>query len=137
MGDDESASLSTWGHVSNAYLNAFTFSEIRFYGKTSGHSRIMHFKTSHAATKTYFTTGAGNMSGIQLSFTPLAGHNSDLPGRATAFYSNYYDSAMTAFPFYVGTAPAAHWGIYHYNRWEMDDYPNDYRNSTHHQIWIR
>jgi len=137
LGDDESASLSTWGHVSNAYLNAFTSSEIRFYGKTSGHSRIMHFKTSHAATKTYFTTGAGSMSGIQSSFTPLAGHNSDLPGRATAFYSNYYDSAMTAFPFYVGTAPAAHWGIYHWNRWEMDDFPNDYRNSTHHQIWIR
>ncbi len=137
LGDDESASLSTWGHVSNAYLNAFTFSEIRFYGKTSGHNRIMHFKTSHAGTKSYFKTGSGSMSGIQLEFTPLSGHNSDLPGRATAFYSNYYDSAMTAFPFYVGTAPAAHWGIYHYNRWEMDDYPNDYRNSTHHQIWIR
>ena len=137
LGDDESASLSTWGHVSNAYLNAFTFTEIRFYGKTSGHSRVMHFKTSHAATKTYLTSGAGSMSGIQSSFTPLAGHTSDLPGRAALFYTNMGDNAMTAFPFYAGTAPSAHWGIYHWNRWEMDDYPNDYRNSTHHQIWIR
>jgi hypothetical protein len=97
----------------------------------------MHFRTSHAATKTYFTTGAGSMSNIQSSFTPLPGHNSDLPGRAALFYANMGDNAMTAFPFYAGTAPAAHWGIYHWNRWEMDDYPNDYRNSTHHQIWIR
>jgi hypothetical protein len=45
-----------WGHASNSLLNTFTFSEVRFYGISSDHSRVLHFKTSHAGTISYFKT---------------------------------------------------------------------------------
>jgi hypothetical protein len=142
LGTDESASLSTWGHVSYSYLNSFSFTELRFYGKTSGHTRILNFKTNHSATLSYFKTGSGSMTGIATAgnFTALTGHNALNPGSSASFYSNQGDSAMTEFPFWIGAAN--HWGIRGNGyRWEMDDYPantgNGYQNNTLHQIWIR
>jgi hypothetical protein len=136
LGTDESASTTTWGHTSNSYLNSFTFSELRFYGKTNANTRIMHFKTSHSGTISYFKTGTGSASGIQAGFTALAGHNALLPANSISFFSNQGNNAMTEFPFWNNGA--YHWGIYGYAyRWEMDDFNNSSTYHTHHQIWIR
>ncbi len=136
LGTNESASTTTWGHVSSSYLNSFPFTELRFYGKTSAHSRIIHFKTSHAGTLSYFKTGTGTASGIQSSYTALTGHNAYLPASANSFFSNEANNSMSNFPMYLhGTY---HWGIYgSAYRWEVDDFPNSSANSTLHQIWIR
>jgi hypothetical protein len=136
LGTDESASSSTWGHVSTSYLNSFTFTELRFYGKTSGHSRVIHFKTSHAGTLSYFKTGTGSMNGISGSYTSLTGHTAYLPNSAANYFTDQGNSAMTEFPFWLnGTY---HWGIKGgTNRWEVDDFPAGYQNNTYHQIWIR
>ena len=140
LGGNEATSLTNWGHVSNNYLNSFTFNELRFFGKSSSHSRILHFKTSHANTVYYFKNGLGSMTGIAGSYTALEGHTAYLPGNASSFFTNEVNLAMTNFPIYLGAA--YHWGIRGQDyRWEMDDYPafsgNGYQNNTHHQIWIR
>lgn len=136
LGLDESSSSTTWGHVSNSYLNSFTFTTLRFYAKTSAHSRIIHFKTTHSSTFNYFKTGSGSMSGISSSFTSLAGHNAFIPGSASSFYSDQSNFAMTNFPFWVGGA--YHWGIRGLDyRWEVDDFPGNSSNDTFHQIWIK
>ena len=136
LGTDESASSTTWGHTSPAYLNSFTFSELRFYGRTNANTRIMHFKTSHSGTISYFKTGSGSASGIQSGFTALTGHNAFLPANSISFFSNQGNNAMTEFPFWYNGA--YHWGIYGYAyRWEMDDFNNSSTFHTHHQIWIR
>lgn len=136
LGTDESASSTNWGHTSPAYLNSFTFSELRFFGKTNANTRIMHFKTSHSGTISYFKTGTGSASGIQSSYTALAGHNAFLPANSISFFSNQGNNAMTEFPFWYNGA--YHWGIYGYvSRWEMDDFNNGSAYHTHHQIWIR
>ena len=138
LGTDESASASTWGHVSNAYLSVFPFSELRFYGKTSAHSRIVHFKTSHASTINYFTTGIGSVTGIATAgnFTTLTGHTANIPANLDGYYTSQGNYAMTEFPFFKGAA--YHWGIRGGTyRWEVDDYPANSANSTLHQIWIR
>jgi hypothetical protein len=138
LGTDESASASTWGHVSNAYLSVFPFSELRFYGKTSAHSRIVHFKTSHSSTINYFTTGIGSVTGIATAgnFTTLTGHTANIPANLDGYFTSQGNNAMTEFPFYKGAA--YHWGIRGLtNRWEVDDYPANSANSTFHQIWIR
>lgn len=136
LGIDESGSSTTWGHTTPTYLNNFTFTELRVYGKTSGHNRIIHFKTSHANTLTYFKTGYGSMSGIASSYTSLVGHNAINPGSSSSFYTNQLDYAMTEFPFWIGSS--YHWGIKGGGyRWEVDDYPNNSNNNTFHQIWIR
>ncbi|MFD3408544.1 discoidin domain-containing protein [Aquirufa sp. HETE-83D] len=150
LGTDEN-STSYWGHVSNSYLSSFIFTELRFYGITSGHNRILNFKTSHAGTIDYFKTGTGSMSGIATNSTPLPGNPvSYLPGSATSFFSNEGNLAMTNFPFWLGGT--YHWGIKGgsvvgtanpiYYRWEVDDFPagnggTGYQNHTLHQIWIR
>ena len=136
LGTNESTSTTSWGHASNTYLNSFTFTELRFYGKTSAHSRVIHFKTSHAATISYFKTGTGSASGIQSSYTALTGHNANLPASASSFFTSQGNSAMTEFPYWVnGTY---HWGIGGGgSRWEVDDYPGNSAYNTFHQIWIR
>lgn len=135
LGTDEQAA-TTWGHTAPAYLNAFTFTELRFYGATSGHGRIIHFKTTHTNTINYFKTGTGSMTGINASRTLLASHSAFLPNSAANYFSNEGDLAMTNFPYWLnGTY---HWGIQGGGgRWEVDDYPGNSANNTHHQIWIR
>lgn len=138
LGTDESASASTWGHASNSYLNSFTFSELRFYGKTSLHARVIHFKTSHSNTINYFKTGTGSMTGIATTgnYTTLTGHTANLPGSSGSYFTNQGNISMTEFPMYLGAT--YHWGIHGLgSRWEVDDYPNNYAYSTFHQIWIR
>lgn len=136
LGTDESTSTTTWGHAQPSYLNSFTFTELRFYGKTSAHSRVIHFKTSHAETLSYFKTGTGSASGIQSSYTALTGHSAYLPASSASFFSSQGNSAMTEFPYWLnGTY---HWGIRGGgSRWEVDDYPGNSTFSTFHQIWIR
>jgi hypothetical protein len=136
LGTDESGSTTTWGHVSNAYLNKFTFSELRIYGVTNAHARIINFKTSHSGTISYFKTGVGSMSGIASSYTALSGHNAVNPAGTVNYFTDQYDLAMTNFPFWV--SGAYHWGIKGHNyRWEVDDFNNSASYNTHHQIWIR
>jgi len=136
LGVDEQGNATTWGHTTPAYLNKFTFSELRFYGKTSAHGRVIHFRTSHILTIDYFKSGTGNMLGISSSFNPLSGHTAFLPASTANYIDNQGNIAMTNFPMYLhGTY---HWGIYgSAYRWEVDDFPDNSANNTYHQIWIR
>ncbi|WMW77966.1 fibrinogen-like YCDxxxxGGGW domain-containing protein [Flavobacterium sp. 20NA77.7] len=140
LGTDESGSTTTWGHTSPTYLNAFSFTELRFYGATSGHSRIVHFKTTHANTISYFRTGSGSMSGINSSYSALVSHSAYIPNSAVSNFANEGNLAMTNFPFWLGAN--YHWGIKGQDyRWEVDDYAasigNGYQFHTYNQIWIR
>ena len=136
LGVDESGSTTTWGHTMPSFLNLFVYSEIRFYGKTNAHARVIHFKSSNANTKTYFNTGTGSMSGINSGFTTLTGHTAMLPNSAANYFTNEGDLAMTNFPFWL--SGTYHWGIRgHGSRWEVDDFPGNSAYSTYHQIWIR
>jgi F5/8 type C domain/Fibrinogen beta and gamma chains, C-terminal globular domain len=136
LGTDESGSATTWGHVSNSYLNNYTFSELRFYGSTNAHNRVIHFKTTHTNTINYFKTGSGSASGIQSGFTTLSGHTAFLPGSSASFFTGQGDLAMTNFPFWL--ASTYHWGIKGHNiRWEVDDFNSGSSFHTYHQIWIR
>ena len=138
LGTNEYGSTSLWGHASNSLMNSLNFTEVRFYGKTSAHSRVIHFKTSHAGTLSYFkgnNSSINPMNGVQTSYTLLTNHTAYLPNSARDFFENQNDYAMTFFPFWLGGT--YHWGIGAGNRWEVDDYPNNYLNNTHHQIWIR
>lgn len=136
LGTDESSSSTTWGHVSNSYLTSFPFTELRFYGKTSAHTRIIHYKTSHTNTINYFKTGSGSMTGIASSFTALTGHTANLPASTTDYFTSQGNNAMTNFPYWK--VSVSHWGIKGADfRWEVDDFANDSSKDTFHQIWIR
>lgn len=137
LGTNESGT-SYWGHAVPALLGVFpTINELRYYCRSSGHSRVIHFKTGHAGTLTHVITGLGSHSGIQSSYTPLNGHNANLPTAAASFMNDLTNDALVSHTMYMG-------GTYHFlmnympsNRWECDDYPNNSSRDTIHRVWAR
>ncbi|NEV92532.1 DNRLRE domain-containing protein, partial [Psychroflexus sp. YR1-1] len=136
LGNDESLHLTKWGHAGNARTANLTGAdELRFYAETSGHSRIIHFKTDQGLS--YAATGTGNLSStIAANFTALTGHTANIPLATNNGDINRGDLALTEFPFY--RTGNYHWGIRgRGSRWEVDDFPNNPSRSTIHRVWIR
>jgi len=139
LGTDETATVY-WGHAGNLMMSAIDFAELRFYGRSSLHSRTVHFSTSHAQTISYFRTGNGSCSGLEGSYTALPNHSGHLPAAADGFHEDKADLAMTEAPFFWGGM--ASWiiafpdgsGPY----WRMDGYaaPGG-EGHTHYQVWAR
>jgi hypothetical protein len=140
LGFDES-NTEFWGHADTALMNAIPFDEIRFYGITSDHDRIIHFKTSHPGTVSYFKSGLGSTEGISSDFTPFADHTAFLPASINNSATDKGNYAMTDYPLWTGSS--YHWYLGGSDqfcssiRWEVDNYPCSYIPSTFHQIWVR
>ena len=77
--DTDESNTMYWGHAGNTLASAIPFDEVRFYGITSNHNRVIHFKTYHAGTIAYFKTGIGSTEGIKTDFSPFIDHTSYLP----------------------------------------------------------
>ncbi len=140
LGDDEGASTSAWGHASLALVSALAPKDLRFYGATSAHARIVNFKTSAAACIAYAKTGAGSCAGIETAFTPLAGHTAHLPAEADAWMSDQGALALLTFPFYKTST--YHWSIKGgAGRWEVDSYSDNNtpagKFDTIHRVFVR
>lgn len=128
---------SGYAHFSNSMLKPLAYGEARFYCTTSGHSRVMNFKTKNAGALNYLKTGGANAVSYWTSgITKLAGHTAYLPDATDYVNPAKGDYAMTAFPFLT-------YGYYHWaikggdTRWECDDYPSNNSKTTLHQIWVR
>ncbi len=141
VGDNE-AGTANWGHMGNALAAAIDFEEVRFYGETTGHTRIVNFKTSYINVLNYLKTGIGHFGGINnaANFTALTGHTANIPAFAGNVYVNQGDKALTEFPFF--RSGQNHWGIRGLgNRWEVDDIPTSASpinsQSTIHRVWVR
>ncbi|GGF06946.1 hypothetical protein GCM10010984_25270 [Chishuiella changwenlii] len=140
LGTNEAGNASIWGHGNRALQAALKPTEYRFYGLSSGHNRVMNFKTAHTGSINYFTTGTGSASGIQNSFTPLSGHTTNLPATANTFLTqfqgsdnlellnpSFYNSSIgTSIRWYINT-----------NIWEMDEQTSSNVRSTLHRVWVR
>jgi hypothetical protein len=135
-GPDESSDLTFWGHASNALLSAFDFSELRFYGESSGHNRVIHFITNHAGTLDYVRSGSGSMAGFTGGLIDLGLNGPSLPLGANQFTTDQGDIAMTEAPFYIDNSNF--WNIRGAGiRWEADDSAVNFSNDTLHRVWIR
>ena len=139
LGVNESGT-GAWGHAGNVLLNTLDPEELKFFAVTSAHGRVINFKTDMASGIAYATSGTGSFSGLEnpANYTLLPGHTATLVPSASlnGFYTNEGDLALTNFPFFVGAT--AHWGILGLgNRWEVDDFPNNFTNSTIHRAWAR
>ena len=115
-------------------LTASDVDSVRFYCHTSGHSRKMHFSTSDATIKSFLIDGntTGNKVSLWTSGTnKFSDHTANLPDATTHTYTT-----LTNHPFFKG-------GTYHWiikgsaSRFECDDYPGGYAESTLHQIWFK
>jgi hypothetical protein len=155
--DGSTSNTGAWGHANNTLFDKVCIAlgssadgdnglEVRFLGKTNGHSRIVHFKTNNVtmikdfrygnipeARNTSFTNTTKYNSSYQGgSVLPI--HTASLPDHANTLYGGGGGNAMIL-PFYRYDGPA-HWMMRH-DRWEVDDYPGNANRNTYHQTWIR
>ncbi|HOX42999.1 MAG TPA: fibrinogen-like YCDxxxxGGGW domain-containing protein [Myxococcota bacterium] len=135
LGRDGSLAAASWGHAGNQLFALLNPAEVRFYGRSSSHTRHLHFKTGEGSTLSYLSTGSGNCMWMSTDFTALFAHDAILPGTMDSGYSDQGDLALTSFPFYLGGT--AHWGIGASGRWEADDYAGNNSLSTLHRVWVR
>ena len=143
LGTNESGT-QYWGHVNggtNGGLADFgTIDMVRWYGKTSFHSRVIHFQHNNSGTINMVNDAnfGGSHTGLNNgSQTNLAGHNANLPNVA-----NSLNNGWVGFPYYL--SGNYHWGLYGGgNRWEVDDFAgasggsSGYQYHTLHRIWVR
>jgi hypothetical protein len=137
LGDDESET-DAWGHASNDFLNTLNPDALMFYGQSSAHDRIINFITNSPEVIEYAKTGIGNFEQFEnsTSYTLLPAHTGNIPQNFNGFFGNQGDYALTQFPFYESASK--HWAVRGFeSRWEVDDFPDDYSNSTIHKIWGR
>ena len=125
-------------YLGNMMYSANDIQDLRFYCQSTGHGRIIDFKTSNANIKTMVVTGNAAVNALgnwNSGFTPLPGHTGILPAAADSVLAGPSD-VLSDFPFFKSAAN--HWGVGGLgNRWECDDYPNDQSLGTRHNIWVR
>ncbi|MBU1242041.1 hypothetical protein KJ612_02455 [Myxococcota bacterium] len=136
LGADESASAESWGHAGNAMFSRLPVTEVRFFGRTSGHARVINFTTADKNCIDYLATGIGDCRNAGLNVHQVAGHSANLPIKVNNSYVDQGDLAMTRFPFYQTST--AHFGVRGgTNRWEVDDFQNNDARDTIHRLWVR
>ena len=99
MGVDGSLTASGWGHMSTTTLGLISFTDMRWWARTSCHSRVIHFTTNNTNAISYIKTGTGSFP------TPLPvntyrlmpDHTADIPLSANAVAANQGEKAMTEF----------------------------------------
>jgi hypothetical protein len=159
----------SWGHTGNELFNvicnalsggeadyAVNGLELRFLAKSSGHTRVIHFKTIGSSYNGFIENSRGNVITGRSSLTAgthytlydgtyrtnnaesglLDGqiHSAYLPGQTNAILSiqnNEY--AMANHTFYK--ANTYHWAMTP-TRWEVDDMSQNSTNA-YHQVWVR
>jgi hypothetical protein len=90
---------TTWGHLTPAALAGLQtstgFTMLRFYAKTSAHSRVIHFKTDDTAVLNYFTTGIGSVD-PPIKYSLYSDHTATfVPQYIEHGFSDQGDLAMT------------------------------------------
>ena len=138
----EEAGTISWGHVSTSISKFFDSAnaEVRIYGITSAHNRVVHFKSSKPEIVKVFTTGDGSFNGVNQASnsTLLQDHTGLLPRSANLFQNTFFSHS-----FFKNGAEC--WNIrakavISTERWEVDNFINSglgYRFHTIHRAWIR
>jgi hypothetical protein len=118
-------------------LTASDVESVKFYCKTSAHSRVMHFSSSTDFVKNAIVDGscAGNQASYwNSSTTKFDDHTTNLPDVATMTY----ETDFFEYPFF--RTASYHWAIgaldRGQNRWECDDFAWNSADTLH-QIWFK
>ena len=120
--------------------------EVRFLGKTSNHTRMIHFKTHYRRLFEQFRTSAHvAVTGSLPESIPASDYTTysdssatSIPAGITRMFNRGGDNSML---FCMNEQNVGYWTVAIEDRYEVDDYPNgsgtanDY--NTYHQIWVR
>jgi hypothetical protein len=133
LGTSESGT-AFWGHGAPAVLGKVSFQELRFYCRSSGHTRVIHFKSTAPGCVSYAKTGLGSCQDLATN-VKLAGHTGFLPDAATHVLIDLGDYALSNNPFFKPSKPKYEW-LMSGTDWECDDNLGA-AASTIHRVWVR
>lgn len=146
LGDNGKAGdrSESWGHAGNALFATLRSEQVRWYGVSEAHERVVHFIHSSADQANYLGTGSGTLAAampVAGNNTLLADHTANLPLASTGGQSNRGNLAMTDQPF-TGMAGevAVRWTIRDgggNDDWEVDDAVGNRNSDTIHRVWVR
>ena len=130
------------------------FNEVRFYGESSNHGRILHFKSTNKTDHVDRTVNGGGgtwttllnppgVPGVLAATTiPLTGHTANLPTTADNFNlatnGGDFDAVfpMAQVQWFQGGGDSylvARSG----NRWDMDESGTTFLHDSIHRMWLR
>lgn len=115
--------------------------QVRFYGISSTHERVLHFKTDSAAARHAAFNGSNARAtndSWSKGWRKCRGHTSKLPKATKHCKSQAHDDlGLTDHTFYKGGE--LHWNIGVGHRFEVDDFsPHpDPDKLTLHQVWVK
>lgn len=153
------ASFLTLEHALGTQLQSSDVAEVRFYARSSGHNRVMHFKTANRGVAKMVAGEAGDASGFGTcavsgaagwwqgdNWSALEGHSAKLPRSGNGWWGSFGH-------FFVFEAGVRTWAIKGSGyRWEVDDHVahrecagpvanadgyDGTSRTTLHQIWVR
>ena len=110
LGVDGSLNPSSWGHMAPKCLAQLAPTAFRFYGRSSCHPRVIHFRSSSSPLISYFSSGTGS---VQIPLGPYALYSDHtalyIPQQASSNIGDQGDGAMAYEWAYVWDK--AHWNI--------------------------
>lgn len=142
LGNDDSGNAQVWGHASNAMLKALSFTETRFFCRSSANAKIIHFKTKDAACKTAITEGKGSCVGIKTGFTALSKHTGSLPAGVDIADQNKGNATLVdnTFGHIIADGADVMWNVrgdVNAKSWECDAATDNESANTIHRVWVR
>ena len=114
LGPDESASTDTfgsWGHISNALAAQHPWTQYMFYGKTSGHARVIHFYGENTNIVSYIKTGTGSMNPFYADRETNWNINTVARQGTTQNYGAYSEKTPAGAPGLYAGAASIPWGV--------------------------
>ncbi|QTV05924.1 fibrinogen-like YCDxxxxGGGW domain-containing protein [Faecalibacter bovis] len=136
-GYDES-NTEAWGQTSKELLQYYPIveneTELRIFGSTNQHSRVIHFKSRNInIVKAFIYDKTLSYEGIKTNHIQFINHNGLLPQSA-----NSYSNTILSHTFYNSGKEC--WNMGTDGRWEVDNYfkdTNGWNYHTLHQVWIK
>ncbi len=140
LGTDESNLTKNWGHVGNTLLAKFTFTDLRFYCRSSQNPRVIHFKTQDVGCIAAAKTGTGSCMNIKTGFVKLTGHTGILPEMADLSTVDQGNFALTRDTYArLQDGKDITWSVSgnRSDSWECDFGSNNFVDDTIHRVWFR
>lgn len=140
----------SWGHGrpgDDTVMEVLRMGQVRWYGVTEDHNRVLHFIHASEEQSAYLSTGSGSFweeVAKPEKTTLLPDHTANLPLSVNDGLGNRGNDAMTERPFFYDGSLETDSNRYEWkirggngDDWAMDNNRNDPNADTIHRVWVR
>ncbi len=125
-----------WGHAGPALFAALNPRDVRFFARSSGHQRVLHFSTDSDDCIAYLGGDQAKSCGdVSRAYAALPDHSARLPGQIDGAAQLTEDElVLTSQPFYQRGRTT--WNV-GFGMWNVDEWYGGFEHDTLHRVWVR